>query len=135
MPGAFSVAGWLPYGGAACPAAHFGRMGEASVTRGDHYVKENFDNLARDWRQGDPGQPLYSLVGGDAEPASGLCRSSTSETVLECWTAASWPWITARTARAAEPARPRSRAAEQEKKPTDSAPQAARRNVRRLRFR
>jgi hypothetical protein len=42
------------------------------VTRGDGYVEENFDNLARDWRQGDPGQPLYSLVGGDAEPASGL---------------------------------------------------------------
>ena len=44
----------------------------AFVTRGDGYVEENFDNLAHGWRQGEPGQPLDSLVGGDAEPPSGL---------------------------------------------------------------
>jgi hypothetical protein len=42
------------------------------VTRGDGYVEENFNNLAREWRQGEPGQPLHSLVGGAAEPSSGL---------------------------------------------------------------
>jgi hypothetical protein len=44
----------------------------AFVTRGDGYVEENFDKLAHGWQQGEPGQPLYSLVGGDAEPPSGL---------------------------------------------------------------
>jgi hypothetical protein len=44
----------------------------AFVTRGDGYVEENFDTLAGEWCQGDLGQPLYSLVLGNAEPSSGI---------------------------------------------------------------
>jgi hypothetical protein len=43
----------------------------AFMTRGDAYVEENFDIHAGNWRQ-DPGQPLFCLVLGSAEPSSGL---------------------------------------------------------------
>jgi hypothetical protein len=44
----------------------------AFVTRGEWYVEENFDALACEWRQGDLGQPLHSLVLGNAEPDAGM---------------------------------------------------------------
>jgi hypothetical protein len=44
----------------------------AFVTRGDGYVEANFDALAREWRQGDVGQPLACLVLGNAEPDAGI---------------------------------------------------------------
>lgn len=44
----------------------------AFVTRGEWYVEENFDALASGWRQGDLGQPLHSLVLGNAEPDAGI---------------------------------------------------------------
>ncbi|RZN33769.1 hypothetical protein [Bradyrhizobium sp. Leo121] len=44
----------------------------AFVTRGDGYVKENFDTLAGEWRRGDLGQPLHCLVFGNAEPEAGI---------------------------------------------------------------
>jgi hypothetical protein len=44
----------------------------AFVTRGDGYVEANFDTCARDWKQGDLGQPLSPLALGNAEPEAGL---------------------------------------------------------------
>ncbi|MGY4624495.1 hypothetical protein [Bradyrhizobium sp. USDA 4486] len=44
----------------------------AFVTRGQGYVEANFDALAGNWHQGEPGQPLHSLVLGNAEPDAGI---------------------------------------------------------------
>lgn len=44
----------------------------AFVTRGEGYAEANFDALAGEWRPGDPAQPLYPLVLGNAEPESGI---------------------------------------------------------------
>jgi hypothetical protein len=42
------------------------------VTRGDGYVEANFDSCAREWKQGDLGQPLSPLVLGNAGAEAGL---------------------------------------------------------------
>src|SRR4051812_18522371 len=70
------VARWISGGHAASSSAHDGRM-EGShyrsfVTRGDPYIEENFDICAGSWRQGESGQPLASLVLGNAETDAGL---------------------------------------------------------------